>query len=349
MTRTLASAIFLAAAGALSSCAGGNHVGTPNRAKVENAAPAERIAFSSSRDGDFEIYVMNPDGSGVRQLTQNAETEETNAEDDSPAWSPNGRKIVFMSTRDHASGGVETEEIYVMNGDGSNQTRLTRNDSPDLSPRWTSERDIVFTSCRGNGLVGCELVTMKIDGRGRETMDVDPALVYGYAPSPDGSKVAFTDAEGGIEALIAGANTDVYVMDADGGDRRRLTDSKGRDVGAAWSPDGRLLAFTSDRDRNGECLWHDCVGYNPEVYVMRADGSDERRLTTHPGDDGVPEWSPDGTRLLFSAYRDGNDYELYVMNADGTCVTQLTRNSDWDWSPDWYWPPQRESTGRLRC
>ena len=199
-----------------------------------------------------------------------------------------------MSTRDHASGGVETEEIYVMNGDGSKQTRLTRNDSPDLRPRWTSQREIVFTSCRGNGLVGCELVTMKIDGRGRETMDVDPALVYGYVPSPDGSKVAFTDAEGGIEALVAGANTDVYVMDADGGNRMRLTESNGRDVGAAWSPDGRLLAFTSDRD--------------------------ERRLKNDPGDDGAPEWSPDGTRLLFSAFRDGTDYELYVMNADGTCL-----------------------------
>ena len=180
-------------------------------------------------------------------------------------------------------------------------------------------------------------------------MDVDPAIVYGYVPSPDGSKVAFTDAEGGSEALLAGANTDVYVMDADGGNRMRLTESKGRDVGAAWSPDGRLLAFTSDRDKNGECLWHDCVGYNPEVYVMRGDGSDERRLTNDPGDDGVPEWSPDGTRLLFSAFRDGTDYELYVMNADGTCITQLTRNSEWDWSPDWYWPVDPNHGGRLRC
>ena len=128
-------------------------------------------------------------------------------------------------------------------------------------------------------------------------------------------------------------------MNADGSGHERLTESKRADGGATWSPDGTRLAFTSDRDRNGECLWHDCTGHNPEVYAMKADGSGERRLTRDPGEEGVPVWSPDGTWLLFSAFRDGNDYELYLMNEDGSCPRQLTRNAEWDWSADWYGPP----------
>lgn len=348
MTRVGGSAVFLLVTALLPSCARGNDPSTPNDAGAPAAAPDAEIVFSSSRDGDFEVYVMNPDGSGVRQLTHNEETDATNAEDDDPAWSPDGRKIAFMSTRDHPSGGVESEEIYVMNADGTDETRLTKNRSPDLGPRWTSGSEIEFTSC-SEGLVGCELVTVNLDGSDRRTADVAEELFFGYAVSPDGSKIAFTHAEGGIVGAFEGRNTDVYVMDVDGGNRKRLTESEARDTGAAWSPDGDLLVFTSDRDKNGSCLWHDCVGYNPEIYVMRADGSHERRLTKDPGDDGVPEWSPDGTRLLFSAFRDGNDYELYVMNADGTCVTQLTRNSAWDWSADWYWPREPAVRGRLRC
>ena len=347
MNRTRAVTLLLAA-GFVSGCTDGSRVLTAGRADPNDSPPAERIAFSSSRDGDFEIYVMNPDGSGVRQLTHNRETEKSNAEDDNPAWSPDGSKIAFMSTRDHPSGGVETEEIYVMNADGSDEKRLTTNGFPDFGPRWTSGREIAYTTCR-EGLLRCELATITVDGKRGKAIDIDDDLVFGYALSPDGSKIAFTRAEGGIEGAFEGRNSDVYVADVDGGNRKRLTESAARESGAAWSPDGRLLAFISDRDKNGPCLWHDCVGFNSEIYVMRADGSHERRLTEHPGQDGLPEWSPDGTRLLFSAFRDGDDFELYMMNADGSCVTQLTRNSAWDWSVDWYWPPEPDGDGRLRC
>lgn len=114
MTRIGASALSLLAVGVLSSCVHGSGVPTGDATDAADAARTEKVAFSSSRDGDFEIYVMNPDGSAVRQLTHNRATEATNAEDDNPVWAPDGRKILFTSTRDHPSGGVETEEIYVM-------------------------------------------------------------------------------------------------------------------------------------------------------------------------------------------------------------------------------------------
>jgi Tol biopolymer transport system component len=81
---------------------------------------------------------------------------------------------------------------------------------------------------------------------------------------------------------------------------------------------------------------------------MDADGSGERRLTNDPGEEGSLAWSPDGTRILFSAFRDGNDYELYVVNDDGTCLTQLTDNREWDWAPDWH-GERGVGTGRVRC
>jgi Tol biopolymer transport system component len=83
-----------------------------------------KIAFTSSRDGDSEIYVMNPDGSDQTNLTNNA------ARDEEPAWSPDGSKIAFASDRDG------NYEVYVMNADGSSQTNLTNNAATDNAPDW---------------------------------------------------------------------------------------------------------------------------------------------------------------------------------------------------------------------
>jgi Tol biopolymer transport system component len=93
------------------------------------AAPPGKIAFDSDRDGDTEIYVMNADGSGVTQLTNNLAT------DCQPAWSPDGKRIAFLSTRD----GVDSE-IYVMNADGTGVTQLTNNLALDANPDWSPHR-----------------------------------------------------------------------------------------------------------------------------------------------------------------------------------------------------------------
>jgi Tol biopolymer transport system component len=117
----------------------------------------------------------------------------------------------------------------------------------------------------------------------------------------------------------------VYLMNRDGSGVTRLTTGVNEFAGG-WSPDGARLAFTGDvrTDR----------GTDREVFVIDADGSDPRQLTTSPGSDRGGAWSPDGTRILFTSARDGND-EIYVMNADGSDQRRLTTTPEGEDNPQW--------------
>jgi hypothetical protein len=262
-----------------------------------------RLAFASSRDssgGNLDIYVMNADGSGLGRLTNNA------ADDNCPAWSPDGSKIAFDSDRDGDF------EIYVMNADGSSPTRLTHSPGVDYDPAWSPDGSkIVFYSSRdGND----EIYVMNADGSSPTRLTHSPGLDWKPAWSPDGSKIAFdSDRDGDFE---------VYVMSGDGSDLTKLTDNSAVDAAPSWSPDGSWIAFHSDRDGN------------LEVYVMKANGSGQTNLTGNSASDYGPVWSPQGTWIAFTSERDGNR-EVYVMDADGSGQTRLTTNEADDYRPAW--------------
>jgi Tol biopolymer transport system component len=263
-------------------------------------AQAGRIAFASKRDGNWEIYVMNTDGSGQINLTNNP------ADDRWPSWSPDGKRIAFASNRDG------DWEIYVMNADGSGVTRLTNNPGGNFDPSWSPDgRHIAFSSRRD---VSLEIYVMNADGSGVTRLTNNPAEDAEASWSPDGKRIAFVSNRDG--------NWEIYVMNADGSGQINLTNNPAEDDLPSWSPDGRRIAFVSNRDGN----W--------EIYVMNADGSGVTRLTNNPAYDVWPSWSPDGKRIAFVSNRDGNQ-EIYVMNADGSEVTRLTSNSAEDRYPSW--------------
>jgi tricorn protease-like protein len=222
------------------------------------AALFDRIAFLSDRDGNYEIYVMDADGSNQMNLTDNP------AYDWEPAWSPDGTRIAFASQRDG------NWEIYVMGADGSIPAILTDNPADDWGPAWSRDGTrIAFMSDRDGNR---EIYVMDADGSNPVRLTDNPATDEHPAWSPDGTRIAFMSQRDG--------NWEIYVMDADGSNQMNLSNNLASDVHPAWSPDGTRIAFVSTRDGN----W--------EVYVMDADGSNPVRLTDNPAYDYSPTWSP---------------------------------------------------------
>jgi Tol biopolymer transport system component len=227
-------------------------------------------------------------------------------------------KIAFVSDR---SGPLVTNDVWIMNADGSDQVNLT-NVAPGAGAFTTSES----FSADGARIVFNGNVAVPYDGPHLYVMDSDGSnmsqLTSGWPQyaqpgwSPDGTKIVFYGTPSGSIDF-----SDIYTMNADGSNPVRLTES-GAESSPKWSPDGGRIMFESWRDGNGE------------IYVMNADGSGQTNLTNNPAMDDPRSWSPDSKRIAFSSRRDG-DWEIYVMNADGTGQTNLTNNSAADWHPAW--------------
>ena len=205
-----------------------------------------------------------------------------------------------------------------------------------------AQAQIVFTSNRDghahakNGWPTTDIFVMDVDGSNQQNLTNSPRYDRDPSWSPDGKRIAFMSDRDGHVRRNGLPSYEIYVMDADGGNPQNLTNSPRYDRDPSWSPDGKRIAFASDRDEP--------FGYF-DIYVMNADGSNPQRLTENSNNDKDPSWSSDGKRIVFSARRDGHfenefaiTYEIYVMDTDGKNQQRLTNNrkNDWDpvWSPD---------------
>jgi dipeptidyl aminopeptidase/acylaminoacyl peptidase len=216
-------------------------------------------------------------------------------------------KISFDSTRDGNT------EIYVMNADGSQPTRLTDNPAIDRDAAFSPDgRRIAFVSDRdGNS----EVYVMNADGSGQTRLTSNTADDFQPAFSPDGKQIAFMSNRG------VQSDMEIFLMNADGSGETQLTHNTSFEGQPTFSPDGRRIAFASDRDAG-----------NYDIYTMNVDGSDVARLTNSAASESRPNYSPDGSRIVFRTDRDGNG-EIYVMNADGTGETRLTTDPALDGEP----------------
>ncbi len=263
-----------------------------------------RIAFVSSRDGNYEIYVMKADGTEQTNLTRNP------AKDDAPSWSPDGSRIAFQSEREGY------RDIYIMNvASAGGAVGLTSHLSDAGAPSWSPDGSrIAFHSGEFPSATNYEIYLKNYAGGEQTRLTNDAAGDTEPSWSLDSRKIAFVSNRDG--------NDEVYVMNADGTGQTRFTNNTAADKSPSWSPDGRKIAFVSNRDSNDE------------IYVMNADGTGQTRLTSDPAYDWHPSWSPNGRWIAFCSARDGN-FEIYVMNADGKDLTRLTNNAAPDVSPSW--------------
>lgn len=275
-----------------------------------------KLAFESDRSDCYNIWVMNVDGTGPTELT-GAPGERCS---ETPRWSPDGSKIAFHTSRETID---RSWEVYVMNADGTDPHNVSDNGGVtetawDFSHGWTPDGRVVFHHV----ISAYETYVVNADGTGLQPMFGDTG---NYAPfwSPDGSQVAFVSERDG--------NTDIYRMNADGTGVQNLTNDSGADTFEGldnnssinpWSPDGSMLAFTSQRDGNRE------------IYVMNAEGTGLVNVTDDPGEDWFDGWSPDSSRILFTSDRGGTK-DIYVVNADGTGLVKLTDGTANNWDAVW--------------
>ena len=277
--------------------------GTEVPTTTEVLVAKEQIAFTSKRDGNAEIYVMNSDGSGQTNVTNSL------SEDYYPRWSPDGARISFHSYPP----GEEAAQIYVVDLD-TGQRRLVNTgvDNAKFADWSPDGQDLVFAGER-DGDWDLYIVDLATGTMRRLTQG--PANDFFPAWSPSGKEIAFTRDDGD--------DREIYVVRADGSNLRNLSNSPGWDWHPSWSPDGQKIGFTGERTGTRQ------------IYVMNADGSGQRQLTDTPDVHNMePRWNPDGTTIVFSSNRDGN-WEIYVMNVDGTNVMRLTSNVEHDYNPHW--------------
>jgi Tol biopolymer transport system component len=220
-----------------------------------------KIALTADRDGNFEVYIMNSNGTVPIRLTNNGAFES------SPRYSPGGTKIAFETTRDGNS------EIYVMNSDGSDSpTNLTSNSATDTTAGWSPDgTQIAFTSNRDENQ---EIYVTLDDGSGVPVnITNNSAGDAGPAWSPDGTQIAFASTR-------LHANGDVFVMSADGTGQTPLTNQPSLDGRPDWSPDGLQIIFDSNRDDN-----------NGDNFIMNSDGTGQINLTSgSPSFEFSPDW-----------------------------------------------------------
>jgi TolB protein len=269
--------------------------------------PDGRIAFADFNSG--QIYAVNPNGSGLHQLSQTGKKHVA----DFPSWSPDGAHLLFSRYR-AGDFGTNDSRIWIMNADGSGESQVAsdRDGFRDYAPNYTPDASqIVFARCLPNDGV-CAIWKMRADGTHKRALTPfvhsqhNEAVDFGPSISPNGKRVAFARFDsGGFVARI-------FLIGIDGSNPRPISPPGLEGFAPDWSPDGQRITFSSNGGRPGS-----------SVFTMRADGTDVMRLTpSHfPHNDFNSAYSPAGDLIAFASDDNYPDFccsDLFGMNANGS-------------------------------
>jgi Tol biopolymer transport system component len=270
---------------------GSNRVNLTGGSPADDAFPnwsadGRKILFMSARETpgnpappgapepDFEIFVMNADGSNQRQITFNE------LDDEDPAWSPNGKRIVFWRNLKAPSRGEFDLDILTMKADGSAERNLTKTPGvAEFQPSWSPNGSKIAFARAPDSDSASDIYTMSPDGSNERQLTSGGLNNEFPNWSPDGTRIVFN----GFRDDPLDENYEVYTMGAGGGDVTRLTfEPAAGDFVPAWSPNGRRIVFASSRDGA------------VDIFTMRADGSNQRNRTNDDDDafNGAPDWQP---------------------------------------------------------
>lgn len=270
------------------------------------------IVFNSYRDGNYEIYAMNLDGSDPVNLTRN----------DAADWVYDADSLLIFASNRGADYPEGYYDLYVMDREGANLRQITQFPVCDsyLSASPDGGRYAVCSDKDGN------MDIYVVDSLGKEQARLTQSPFDESDPdwSPGGKLIAFRSNRSGPYAI--------WIMGADGSNPVQVTQYaenekyQGREGEGPprWSPDGSRILFFSMRDGD----W--------DIYTIRPDGTELTNLSQTESNETWPSWSPDGTRIAFCSDRDGN-FEIYVMSADGTDQQRLTDHPESDQGPLWVW------------
>jgi TolB protein len=279
------------------------------RAEAQESKP-NKILFVSNRAGDkqLNIYTMNPDGTEQTALTKG------DGFDFDPVWSPDGKRIAFVSAPKVVSGAkpdTMIADLYVMNADGTGRTRIVQGQAGSgvLAPCWSPDgKRIAFSTAKltSSSPSGMHLVVVDSDGKSRKELGAGIMPVW----SPDGKQILFTNGE---------QTPAVYVMDADGGNTKKIAD---KGFLAKWSPDGKQVVYLNIGDSS--------QGGLPALTLVNADGTGAKPIPT--GDVKFAlgaEWTADKLHLIINGMQMPTGtaippLQVYTMNPDGSGVKALT-------------------------
>ena len=296
---------------------------TPGEPAAQTASTNGKIAYVGFDEAtqQSDLYTMNPDGTGVSQLTDDQHEEGT------PEWSPDGTRISFHSSG-FDDGSCCSRNVYVMDSDGTDRQQLTTTPNTmqgeNTQATWAPDGSwLAFVSTRGesprnpddpdsNFADDREIYRMDADGSGQTQLTATTSRITDEQPSvsPDGTKIAFAS----NRADTTYGTLDIYVMNSDGtGEPGRLTSDGAyayplakQSTNPVWSPDGSRIAYESTRDLSG----------NSEIWVVNSNGSGGPiNVSNDPSWDSDPAWSPDGTQITFTSRRAGGQDDIWAVDA----------------------------------